>query len=1040
MISSPMADSSPAVLGWCALPLLALVLGGCGSHESRTEQSLRETALAYPRPVEGRLSVTARFAPWSEALAVPRQAPDLLSAGETKRVLRGSRPALGGQEPEELHRVGLLWLYHGEAARAVSALEAVADHMPSAAVLSDLSAAYLALAEDNSPWLRVDAIAAASRAVERAPGEPYAAFNLALALERMSLAHEASLAWERYLDIEDDKAWHQEASERLARLREPTPRGRWEAEKDRVASATMAGDQANLARLARQFPGQIKELLEGDLLSAWAEVAGTPAGEARLAVAKRVAEALARTGERLYADAIHVIESRADASQVLADGHRAYARGLVLRGDCSQAMPAFERALEQLSAGGSPLAWAARFRQLVCIYRRRAPDAEEPLAELASELDGRPYPALLANVEALRGLCAMSAGRYSQAIAHYERAVQLLERAGDTDVMRIYGMLDEAYRFLGDRDNAWRYRLEALRRAMAAGDRKARHAILAGLARELAGGGRREAAQAVLGEMVANARAWSEPGAEAEALLRRIQLDLQSGAYDRAAVDIAACTRLLERFRQPADRARLKAELMVASAERLVAVNPAEALQRIQAAVSRLETSGDGLLLPRALLGLARVRVLLGEADAAEETFERALRIYETRREDTAAEEHRISFFSTVQASFDAMIRFQALERGDAHAAFTYSERVRARALRDRLGSGRMEPLPLHKQLDRIPPNVAVFSYAVLPETLLVWRLRQGSLEMHALPATRDEVANEVASLRATLTGASSIHAGKAATARAFELLLRPAIEDLPAETELVFLPDRELYQIPFPALFNTSRGRYLIEDHACLIAPSLDLYLSSQERRATAVRKPRRVLAAGDPAFDSALFPALRPLPHARKEAPAVAALYEEALSLVGEEATRQRILDGLPGSDVLHLAAHVVIDPGNPLGSLVATAGRDREPLRASDLDIGRLAGVELVFLAACDTAPGFADGDREGVAGLARSFLAAGVPSVVATLWAVDDEAAARLAVVFHARLLEGEPPVHALRLAQLALMSEPSFPVPLAWAPFQLFHGA
>ena len=111
----------------------------------------------------------------------------------------------------------------------------------------------------------------------------------------------------------------------------------------------------------------------------------------------------------------------------------------------------------------------------------------------------------------------------------------------------------------------------------------------------------------------------------------------------------------------------------------------------------------------------------------------------------------------------------------------------------------------------------------------------------------------------------------------------------------------------------------------------------------------------------------------------------------------------------------------------------------MRASDLNAERLAGVDLVFLAACDTAPGFADGDREGVAGLARAFIGSGVSSVVATLWAVDDQAAARLATTFHTHLLEGKSPAQALRLAQLALLSNPSSSAPFAWAPFQLFRG-
>ena len=179
-----------------------------------------------------------------------------------------------------------------------------------------------------------------------------------------------------------------------------------------------------------------------------------------------------------------------------------------------------------------------------------------------------------------------------------------------------------------------------------------------------------------------------------------------------------------------------------------------------------------------------------------------------------------------------------------------------------------VESLPLDAQLDRIPTNVAVFAYTVLPEALLVWQLRHGSLKMHVLPTPRSEVAEVVSSLRAALTDASSRDTGKTAAARAFDMLLRPALEGLPVETELVFIPDRELHQIPFSALFDRSRGRYLIEDHSCLVVPSLEFYLASPERHSSAARKPRRVIAVGDPAFDRARFRALPHLPSAREEA----------------------------------------------------------------------------------------------------------------------------------------------------------------------------
>lgn len=1038
----PMAGASQAFLGWRVLPFLIILASACGSHENRIERAVRLAALAQPRPVEGRLSVAARFARWKDSPAAQSGVPSPFPDDNDKRVLRGSGPQLASREAAELHLAGLLLLYHGKVARAVSVLEAAAEQKPSAAILSDLAAAYLALSEDDRPWLRADAITAAARAAETGPSERYATFNLALALERMCLVHESRLAWERFLTLESDQEWRQEASQHLARLRQPAAIDRWEDEKDRAVTAAGAGDRAALASLARQFPHQMRDLLERDLLSAWADAAGTPAERPRLAAAKLVAETFATKRERLYVDVIAFIENRSRAAMTLTDGYRTYAQALAMRGDCSKAESAFGSALDRLTATGNPLAWAARFEQLECLYRRDPAGAAPQLAKLASDLESLPYPTLRARTAALRGLCAMAGGRHTEAVGHYDRALKLLTELGDPDVTRLLGMIDEAYRFLGDRETAWRYRMKALHSAVAAGNGPMQHAVLTGLARELVGAGRREAARAVLDEMLANALASTEPAAPAfvaESLLRRIQLDNLGGSEDQAAADLTACAHAIELCSQPADRERLATELIVASAEHELAGRPSDALALIMNAISRIEATSDGLLQPRAFLCLARASISLGDPAAAERAFQHAIQIYETRRKGTGGDRLRITFFSTAQESLDAMIRFQAFDRRDARAAFTYSEQAHARALRDHLPEKTgTAPLPLEAQLARIPANVCVVAYAELPESLLVWRLYQGSLTMHVLPTSRGEVVQTVRALRAALTNAGQRAVAKAAAVRAFKVLLHPAIEGLPAGTDLVFVPDRELYLVPFAALFDPAHEHYLVQDHACLVAPSLDFYLESELRRA-ATPQPHRVLVVGDPAFDRAQFPDLPRLPHAREEALAVAALYKNPLLLLGPDATRQRILNGLTGRMVLHLAAHVVVDPRDPLESVIATADPVSAPLRASDLDAQRLKGVDLVFLGACDTAPGFADGDREGVAGLARALLAAGVPSVIATLWAVDDHAAAQLGVAFHAGLSLGDSPGQSLRRAQLAALADSSSPAPFAWASFQLYRG-
>ena len=77
-----------------------------------------------------------------------------------------------------------------------------------------------------------------------------------------------------------------------------------------------------------------------------------------------------------------------------------------------------------------------------------------------------------------------------------------------------------------------------------------------------------------------------------------------------------------------------------------------------------------------------------------------------------------------------------------------------------------------------------------------------------------------------------------------------------------------------------------------------------------------------------------------------------------------------------------------------------------------------------------------------GLARSFLIAGVPVVVASLWDVDDEPSSRLVLRFHELLRGGADPMTAVRQAQLESLAgtDRSLASPRAWAAFQVIGGA
>ncbi len=96
-----------------------------------------------------------------------------------------------------------------------------------------------------------------------------------------------------------------------------------------------------------------------------------------------------------------------------------------------------------------------------------------------------------------------------------------------------------------------------------------------------------------------------------------------------------------------------------------------------------------------------------------------------------------------------------------------------------------------------------------------------------------------------------------------------------------------------------------------------------------------------------------------------------------------------------------------------------------------------ADLVVLSACQTALG-QEIKGEGLVGLARGFMYAGAPRVVASLWTVDDQATAELMKRFYRGMLGPRRlrPSAALREAQVAMRKMPRWESPYYWAAFTI----
>ncbi|CAN5175012.1 tetratricopeptide repeat protein [soil metagenome] len=142
------------------------------------------------------------------------------------------------------------------------------------------------------------------------------------------------------------------------------------------------------------------------------------------------------------------------------------------------------------------------------------------------------------------------------------------------------------------------------------------------------------------------------------------------------------------------------------------------------------------------------------------------------------------------------------------------------------------------------------------------------------------------------------------------------------------------------------------------------------------------------------------------------IARRFKSSKLLTHGYATRQAFLTQAVDARVIHLFTHATADSSDHNEPKLYFAD---SALPLSELSDRTLPNTQLVVLAACKTGIG-ANQRGEGVFSLARGFAALGVPSVLTTLWSVQNDATYQLTNLFYKHLDEGLPKDIALQLAK------------------------
>lgn len=910
--------------------------------------------------------------------------------------------------PENLHRLALAHLAAGQARDAKRLLgEAAQLQSSDAAILSDLAAAEMALGHI------FDAAEHSAEALHLDSSQSQAAFNWALALEKLSNRTMAIEAWEQYLLLDDDSGWADEARQHLATLREP--RSPWEVERLLLRPGV---DAATVERLVRQFPYRSRARSHNILLPQWVE-SGNPE---QLAVLRSIAVLHTAMGDPFLQD---LVEDSAARRNEVKDAVRLFGKAFdTQKTDLTEAHRLYGQATVLLDQVQSPLAITA------AIYAARDADpAEKPalleaLDQRLAPLAGR-YPSMLCDVEWIRAMFLFQRGEPTDCLRAFQRALDQSTRAGEIENQAsIAAIVATQMEIAGDPAEAERYRIDNLRFVDATNPHPdATYATFIDTSFSAIRAGRPRVALAFIEVQSRIAQALANPLLIAESESQRALAILGIGDAASAAQHLATAEPYALQLRGH-DRDRVSADIEYIRGLVELRSRPAAALAAFTAAIDVWDANHWRLHSAHGRMARADAALATGDRRAAERDYREGIEEMEEQRRNLEEPAMRVAYFENADALFQRLIAL-LVDEGRPADALSIAEQKRARVLLDQIASaGKAGATPLDGDAiaAAVDAQTAIVEMALLDRGAEIWVARGGRVVHARSTATRSQVEEAVTRHLAAIA-ADDDNAVRTEGRWLYNQLLAPVAHELEGGPDLVIVPDGVLQAFPFATLVMPD-GEYLIDQYTLATEQSASVFLRPrQDGGATSL------LAVAQPAPDG--FDAL---PGAAQEAIAIAGHHRQGRAFVGDEISAREFLELAGETDVVHFAGHARTDVDVPArsGLVFEDATGAATDLTAKTIAGSRLRRHPLIVLAACSTGRGKLR-RNEGIDSLAAAFLQAGARGVVATLWDVEDRSSAALFDAFHEHLRAGERPVDALRNAQRTLLrgTDPALRKPGVW---------
>ncbi|HLW52346.1 MAG TPA: CHAT domain-containing protein [Candidatus Angelobacter sp.] len=945
-----------------------------------------------------------------------------------------------------LHAKARADLLDGHYEAAMESLQRALESDPGAPqLLTDLATAYAQRARTtHHPEDDGKAIELLGTALARTPDDAVALFNRAVICERFFLYTQAQDDWQRYLRLDPNGPWADDARRRLADLQQ-----RMEKRKQSLAAPLLSPSELAKSGLNDEVKRQVNDRLEEYMLVAltdWLPRAYP-------------ADARAEEGSSNYRNALGFLATLASAEHndvwlkdlleasssssfpaaldALASAIRDNDRGdnMAARRDAGEAERFFRRAGNPAGAlrarveylfglhdaqQGIPCLQAARgleddlrakpygwlqtqfhLEEGTCYgLSGNLGQAEELYRQAAGEAETHRYPVIfLRTQDHLSGLNG-AAGNLS---ASWERTEGALSRfwSGTYPPMRGYNLYYNLYEFSRFTRQP-HLEMAAWRDGLALSESFPDNIL-------------RAMAHSVMGDAAISAQ---EP-AVAEVEFRK------AGALFGASPQIKS-TRI----------ARIDAETRLASVHAAQG-DAREALELLQKLAPELEELSDTALPVLFYTTLGAAQAEAGHGHESEAALLSAISFSERQIRSLPGEKARLQWIQQSSAAYRNLVQLR-LRQGDVRGSLELWEWYRGAAQRaanqDSSYGATFSTIGaqlnrLHEVADQLPSlqQGSYISLALLPKGVAVWIYDSRGIDGKWVETDPASLVDRIERFRSLCADPGSAEADiRRSAGKLYDILLAPIEPRLSGQRALLFEADDELGRVPFEALVD-GRGRFLGEVAPVVVAPPL--YDRAGLRSSVPITNRAAALVVAVPESQALALGSLSTLPDAIAEGEMVQQHFQLSQMLRGKEATTASVLSRLAHVQVFHFAGHAF---NLRLGTVLLLSDA---PLGPASLQRGRFPRLQLAVLSACDTQDGPAGNyDPDG---LVRTFLKAGVPHVIASRWNVDSVTTLEFMKLFYQSLLDGKSVSESIRRAEIELRSRPGTSHPYFWSAFSAF---